>query len=272
MPENQMMRLKNKVAMVVGAGQTPGPTMGNGRATAVLFAREGAKVLAVDRDLESAEETVEIIGNEGGTAYAFEADVTDEVTLKRAVADCMTRWNRLDVLHNNVGISVTGGDAPVTEITVEAFDLIIAVNLRGVVITCKHALPVMRAQESGVILTISSIAAIENYPWVSYKASKSALVAFTKQLAIQNAEYGIRANVILPGLIDTPMAVDNRAKAWDRSRDDVVAERNARVPLRNKMGNAWDVAHAALFLASEEASFITGVALPVDGGMTCRIG
>ena len=130
----------------------------------------------------------------------------------------------------------------------------------------------MRAQESGVILTISSIAAIDNYPWVSYKASKAALVAFTKQLAIQNAEYGIRANVILPGLIDTPMAVDNRAKAWDRSRDDVVAERNARVPLRNRMGNAWDVAHAALFLASEEASFITGVALPVDGGMTCRIG
>ena len=154
MPENQMMRLKNKVAMVVGAGQTPGPTMGNGRATAVLFAREGARVLAVDRDLESANETVEIIGNEGGTAYAFEADVTDEVTLERAVADCMTRWNRLDVLHNNVGISVTGGDAPVTEITVEAFDLIMAVNLRGVVMACKHALPVMRAQESGVILPI----------------------------------------------------------------------------------------------------------------------
>ena len=97
-------------------------------------------------------------------------------------------------------------------------------------------------------------------------------MSFTKQLAIQNAEYGIRANVILPGLIDTPMAVDNRAKAWDRSRDDVAAERNARVPLRNKMGDAWDVAHAGLFLASEEASFITGVALPVDGGMTCRIG
>ena len=118
------MRLKNKVAMVVGAGQTPGPTMGNGRATAVLFAREGAKVLAVDRDLESANETVEIIGNEGGCAFAFEADVTDEATLERAVADCMNRWSRLDVLHNNVGISVTGGDAPVTEITVEAFDLI----------------------------------------------------------------------------------------------------------------------------------------------------
>jgi len=253
-----MMRLKNKVAMVVGAGQTPGPTMGNGRATAVLFAREGAKVLAVDRDLESANETVEIIGNEGGCAFAFEADVTDEATLERAVADCMNRWSRLDVLHNNVGISVTGGDAPVTEITVEAFDLIMAVNLRGVVMTCKHALPVMRAQKSGVILTISSIAAIDNYPWVSYKASKAALVAFTKQLAIQNAEYG--------------MAVDNRAKAWDRSRDDVAAERNARVPLRNKMGSAWDVAHAGLFLASEEAGFITGVALPVDGGMTCRIG
>jgi NAD(P)-dependent dehydrogenase (short-subunit alcohol dehydrogenase family) len=237
-----------------------------------LFAREGANVLVVDRDLDSANETVEIIRNEGGCAYAFQADVTDEATLELAVAECMVRWRRLDVLHNNVGISVTGGDAAVTEITVEAFDLIIAVNLRGVVMTCKHVLPVMRTQKSGVILTISSIAAIENYPWVSYKASKSALVAFTKQLAIQNAEYGIRANVILPGLIDTPMAVDNRAQAWQRPRDDVVAERNARVPLRRKMGSAWDVANACLFLASEEASFITGVALPVDGGMTCRIG
>ena len=120
MLESRMMRLKDKIAIVVGAGQTPGPTVGNGRATAILFAREGAEVLAVDRDFESANETVEIIRNQGGRAYAFEADVTDETTLEKAVADCMNRWGRLDVLHNNVGISVTGGDAPVTEITVEA--------------------------------------------------------------------------------------------------------------------------------------------------------
>ncbi len=263
------MRLKNKIAMVVGAGQTPGPTIGNGRATALLFAREGAQVLAVDRDIESAQETVELIQHEGGQGEAVVADVVDETSLEAAVKHCKDRLGRLDILHNNVGISVTGGDAPVTEISTEAFDRIIAVNLRGVVLA---SLPVMRAQGSGVIITISSIAAIENYPWVTYKASKAALVALTQQLAIQNAEYGIRANVILPGLIDTPMAVDNRAQAWGQTREEVVAARNTRVPLGNKMGDAWDVAHAALFLASDEARFITGVSLPVDGGMSCRIG
>ena len=266
------MRLKNKIAMVVGAGQTPGPTIGNGRATALLFAREGAQVLAVDRDIESAQETVELIQHEGGQAEAIAADVVDEASLEAAVKHCKEHLGQLDILHNNVGISVTGGDAPVTEISTEAFDRIIAVNLRGVVLACKHALPVMRAQGSGTIITISSIAAIENYPWVAYKASKAALVTLTQQLAIQNAEYGIRANVILPGLMDTPMAVDNRAQAWGQTREEVVAARNARGPLGNKMGDAWDVAHAALFLASDEARFITGGSLPVDGGMSCRIG
>ena len=176
------------------------------------------------------------------------------------------------MLHNNVGVSVAGGDAAVTEITVEAFDLIMEVNLRSVVLACKHALPYMRERKSGVIINISSLAAVENYPWVAYKASKSAMIAFTKQVAIQNAEYGIRSNVILPGLMDTPMAVDTRAVAWGRPRDEVAAERDARVPLRHKMGTAWDVANAALFLASDEASFITGVELPVDGGSSCKIG
>jgi len=266
------MRLKNKIAMVVGAGQTPGPTMGNGRATALVFAREGAQVLAVDRDIDSAQETVELIHQDGGKADAVAADVIDENSLELAVNHCNNHFGRLDILHNNVGISVTGGDAPITEISSEAFDRIIAVNLRGIVLTCKHALPIMRSQGSGVIITISSIAAIENYPWVTYKASKAALITLTQQLAIQNAEYGIRANVILPGLMDTPMAVDNRAQAWGQSREEVVAARNARVPLGNKMGDAWDVANAALFLASEEARFITGVSLPVDGGMSCRVG
>ena len=147
-----------------------------------------------------------------------------------------------------------------------------SVNLRGIVMACKHALPVMRKQRAGSIINISSLAAIENYPWVAYKASKAAVIAFTKQLAIQNAEYGIRANAILPGLMDTPMAVDTRARAWNRTRAEIAAERDAKVPLRNKQGTAWDVAHAALFLASDEAGFITGVALPVDGGASCRIG
>ena len=264
------MRLKNKVAMVIGAGQRPGRTMGNGRATAVLFAREGARVLAVDRNLDSAEETVGLIRKEGGEAYAFAADVTDESSLRAAVAACLERWKCIDVLHYNVGISIAGGDAPVTEITAEAFDRIVAVNLRGMVMACKHVLPVMRNQRSGVVINISSIAAWSDYPYVTYKTSKAAVIALTQQVAIQNAKYGIRANVILPGLIDTPMAVDTRTETTGRSREEVVAERNARVPM-GKMGTAWDVAYAALFLASDEAGFITGVALPVDGGNSVNV-
>jgi NAD(P)-dependent dehydrogenase (short-subunit alcohol dehydrogenase family) len=266
------MRLANKVAMVVGAGQSPGETLGNGRATALLFAREGAKVVAVDRDMAAAEQTAALIRQVGGEVEAFEADVTSEEALRLAVADCIGRWGRLDILHNNVGISVAGGDASPMEITEEAFDRIMAVNLRGIVMACKHALPVMRKQRAGSIINISSLAAIENYPWVAYKASKAAVIAYTKQLAIQNAEYGVRANAILPGLMDTPMAVDTRARAWNRTRAEIAAERDAKVPLRHKQGTAWDVAHAALFLASDEAGFVTGVALPVDGGASCRIG
>jgi NAD(P)-dependent dehydrogenase (short-subunit alcohol dehydrogenase family) len=148
---------------------------------------------------------------------------------------------------------------------------VMTINLRGCVMACKHALPIMRAQRSGVITTISSAAAAHNYPLVAYKASKAAMVAYTQQLAIQNAVHGIRANVILPGLIDTPMAVETRARSTNRSRDEVARERDARVPLRARMGTAWDVANAALFLASDEANFITGVALPVDGGALVNI-
>jgi len=165
-----------------------------------------------------------------------------------------------------------GGDAPMTEIKTESYDKIVSVNLRGMVYACKHTLPVMRAQKSGAIVNISSMAARENYPWVGYKATKTAMIALTEQLAIQNAEYGVRANAILPNLIDTPMAVDRRADAWGRAREDVAAERDAKIPLQGKMGTAWDVAYAALFLASDEAKFITGVALPVDGGRGCNVG
>lgn len=265
-------RLSGKVAIVIGAGQSPGTGMGNGRATAMLFAREGAKVLAVDRDPASAAETVGLIRGEGGIAEAFQADVTREDQLKQCIADCVTRWGRIDVLHNNVGISVAGGDASPTEITEAAFDRIMAVNLRGVVMACKHALPVMREQKSGAIVNISSMAAIDNYPWVTYKASKAAMIAYTRQLAILNAPYGIRANVILPGLMDTPMAVDTRARAFGRTRDEVAAERDAKVPLRQKQGTGWDIAYAALFLASDEAGFVTGAVLPVDGGASCKVG
>src|SRR6266436_991782 len=266
------MRLAEKIAIVVGAGQGPGEGMGNGRATTLRFAREGAKIFAVDRSLASATETAELVADEGGECVPFAADVTQERTLAEAIGAARQRWGRVDILHNNVGVSIAGGDASPLEISEEAFDRICAINLRGTVMAVKQVLPIMRRQRSGVIINISSVAAWENYPYVAYKATKAAMIAFTQQLAIQNAEFGIRANVILPGLMDTPMAVDTRARARGVSRAQIAAERDAKVPLRHRMGTAWDVANAALFLASDEASFITGVALPVDGGALVRIG
>ncbi len=265
------MRLQDKVAIVIGAGQSPGEGMGNGRATVLRFAQEGARVLAVDNKLASAEETVAAARQSPGDCAAFEADVTNEAALAAMVADAKRRWGRIDILHYNVGVSLAGGDAVLADFTEAAFDRIAAINLRGAIMACKHALPVMRAQRSGVILTIASISAIENYPYVAYKATKAGLIAFTQQIAIQNAEFGVRANVILPGLMDTPMAVDTRARVSGKSRAEIAAARDARVPLRHKMGTAWDVANAALFLASDEAGFITGVALPVDGGALVNI-
>jgi NAD(P)-dependent dehydrogenase (short-subunit alcohol dehydrogenase family) len=266
------MRLAGKIAVIIGAGQSPGEGVGNGRATVLRFAEEGAKVLAVDRNLASAEETAAAVAKAGGTCLAFEADVTREATLAAAIAAAHQRWGRIDILHNNVGVSIAGGDAPLLDITEEAFDRVSAINIRGTIMACKHVLPIMRQQKSGVIINISSVAAGSDYPLVAYKATKAAMIAFTQQLAIQNAAYGVRANVILPGLMDTPMAVDTRARVGNRSRAEVAAERDARVPLRGRMGTGWDVANAALFLASDEANFITGVALPVDGGAMVRIG
>jgi NAD(P)-dependent dehydrogenase (short-subunit alcohol dehydrogenase family) len=202
---------------------------------------------------------------------AFAADVTEEASLAEMVEAGRRRWGRVDILHYNVGVSIGGGDAPLDEITEAAFERVTTINLRGAIMACKHVLPLMRAQRSGVIITISSVAAWENYPYVAYKASKAGLIAFTQQVAVQNAAYGVRANVILPGLMDTPMAVDTRARVSGKSRAEVAAARDARVPLRHKMGTAWDVANAALFLASDEANFITGVALPVDGGALVHI-
>jgi NAD(P)-dependent dehydrogenase (short-subunit alcohol dehydrogenase family) len=266
------VRLESKTAVIIGAGQSPGSGMGNGRATALRFAQEGAKIMAVDRELALAEETALLVRKEGGDCFAFEADVTKESAMAAMVAEAKKRWGRVDILHYNVGVSLGGGDATPLEITEQAFDNIVAINLRGAVMACKHAIPVMREQRSGVVLMISSLAAIEKYPYVTYKATKAAMIAFTEQLAIQNAEFGVRANVILPGLMDTPMAVDTRARKSGKSRAEVAAMRDARVPLRRKMGTAWDVANAALFLASEEANFITGVSLLVDGGGALDIG
>ena len=267
------MRLKDKIAIVVGAGQGPGAGVGNGRAVSLLFAREGAKVWAVDKDLAAAEATAAAIGAEGGAGIAAAADVMREESLKATIEACMARWGRIDILHYNVGVSLGGGDKSPLEITEDAFDTVTAINLRGLVMAAKHVVPIMRAQHAGSIIAISSIAAYSaNYPTVAYKTTKAGMIAFIEQIAGHNAAYGVRANVILPGLLDTPMAVDTRAREWGRPRDEVAAERDARVRLRGKQGTAWDVAHAAVFLASDEANFITGVTLPVDGGASLRGG
>jgi NAD(P)-dependent dehydrogenase (short-subunit alcohol dehydrogenase family) len=266
------MRLENKIAMVVGAGQKPGQTVGNGRATALTFAREGAKVVAIDRDLELAQDTVKEIEEAGGEAMALAADITREADIVAMVDAAMGRYGRIDVLHNNVGASLGAGDGPMLTISEENFDNVIVVNLRSMVITCKHVIPIMQKQESGAIITISSLAAWEVYPNIGYKTAKAGVIALTRQIASENAKYGVRANVILPGLMETPMAVDTRVEVTGKTRDQIVAERNARVPLKGGMGTGWDVANAALFLACDESKFVTGAALPVDGGGSLGLG
>jgi NAD(P)-dependent dehydrogenase (short-subunit alcohol dehydrogenase family) len=264
------VRLRDKVAVVVGAGQTPGDTVGNGRATALLFAREGARVVVVDRDLARARDTEAAIRGEGGAATAVEADVTREADCRRLVQAVVDVHGRIDVLHNNVGIG--GGDAGPTSLAEEVWDRIMTVNVKGLFLTCKHVLPVMRRQMSGAIVNISSIAAVCSVGIVAYKTSKAAVNAFSHSLALGNARYGIRVNVIMPGLIDTPMAIEGISRARGVSKEELRRQRDAQVPLRGQMGTAWDVAHAALFLASDEARFVTGVVLPVDGGQSARIG
>jgi NAD(P)-dependent dehydrogenase (short-subunit alcohol dehydrogenase family) len=258
-------RVDSKVLLLMGGGQTRGETIGNGRATAELLAREGARVLVVDRDLDSAEETVAQIHEDGGEASAFAADVTSEEDVQAAIAACLDRYDRIDLLHNNIGASLALGDAVATDLEVEAYDRLYQVNLRGMWLACKHALPHMREQRAGSIVNISSMAVRGAYAYVGYKTTKAAVIALTENLAGANAEYNVRANVILPGLMNTPMAVEARVAAGT-PRDEVIASRDASVPLGRKLGSGWDIADASLVLHSDEAKFITGVSLPVDGG------
>jgi NAD(P)-dependent dehydrogenase (short-subunit alcohol dehydrogenase family) len=264
------MRLKDKVAVVVGAGQTPGETIGNGRAAAVLFAREGAKVLLVDRDLASAQETEVMIRDEGGSAAVFEADITREADCAALAAAAVEYYGRIDVLHNNVGIGA--GDASAIRLSEDVWDRIQSVNLKGHYLICKHALPVMRKSGGGSVIFISSIAALCSIGMVAYETSKAGLNALSRSIAMGNAKYGIRSNVIMPGLMDTPMAIEGNVDALGLSRDEIRARRDALVPLGAKMGTAWDVAYAALFFASDESKFVTGTVLPVDGGQSARVG
>lgn len=264
------MRLQNRTAIVLGGGQTPGETIGNGRATAILFAREGAAVMVVDHRLDSAEETVAMIEGEGGKAFAHRADVTREPEIADMVRACIAGTGRIDILHNNVGKSE--GDAEAALLDEAAWDAIMDLNLKSFYLATKHVLPHMRTAGGGVILNVSSIAAICSMPALAYKASKAAINAMTQQLAVANASYGIRVNGIMPGLMDTPMAIERRARERQVDRSIIRGERDRQVPLGGRMGTAWDVAHAAVFLASDEARFITGVSLAVDGGQSARIG
>ncbi|MDA8142050.1 MAG: SDR family NAD(P)-dependent oxidoreductase [Desulfobacteraceae bacterium] len=263
-------RLKDKVAIVIGAGQTPGDTIGNGRAISVLFARQGARLFLVDRRLDSARQTQEIIAGDGGEALAFEADITRETDCKAVADACKKQFSRIDILVNNVGIGT--GDGSPTRLGEEAWDNIFNTNLKGAFLTCKHVLPIMVEQEKGVILNISSIAAVCSAPILAYKASKAGLNALTHTIAMSYAKKGVRANAIMPGLMNTPMAIESIAKAAGVAKEELIKQRNAVVPLKGGMGDAWDTAYAALFLASDEAKFITGVALAVDGGQSARIG
>jgi len=264
-------RVEGKIAIVVGGGQTPGETIGNGRATAVVLAREGAKVAVFDREPARAQETADMITAEGHTAWAGGADITDEDSVKALVASVLAREGRIDILHNNVGASLALGDANAVDITKEAFERSFKVNLEGMWLTCKYALPSLR-ESSGSIVNIASMAAVEPYPYVGYKVTKAGVVALTENLAVYNAEYGVRVNAILPGLMNTPMAIEARIGQNGMTREQVVEMRNKRVPLGRKQGTGWDVAYAALFLHSDEAKFISGVSLLVDGAQSVAWG
>jgi NAD(P)-dependent dehydrogenase (short-subunit alcohol dehydrogenase family) len=255
---------------VVGAGQTPGPTIGNGRATAIRFAQEGAQLLLVDRDGDAAEATRTVIVEQGGRAEVLEADIAAPGAAGLITTTATSVLGHIDILHHNVGIGA--GDASPTRLEEAAWDRIIDVNLKSMWLMCKHVVPIMRSQGAGAIVCVSSIAAVAAASnLTAYKISKAGVNALVQTLATSNARHGVRVNGIMPGLIDTPMGVDQQAAARGMSRDDLAAARARSVPLQHQ-GTAWDIANAAVFLASDEAGFITGVVLPVDGGQTAMVG
>ncbi len=264
------MRLQNKVAIVVGAGQQPGETIGNGRATAIRFAEEGATVLLVDKDETSADDTRMIIEEKDGTASIFAADITSETDCNAIANICIERYGRVDILHNNVGRSE--GDRETTQLDADMWNTLMAMNLKGMFMTCKHVLPIMRKQGCGSIINISSTASTGTCETVAYKTSKGAVNTMSQHMALENGPYGIRVNAILPGLMDTPMAIERRAREQGVDQQVIRDQRNAQIPLGGKMGTAWDVANAAVFLASDEAGFISGILLTVDGARSCKVG
>ena len=273
-------RLQDRVAVVVGAGSV-GPGWGNGKATAVLFAREGAKVLAVDIDADAAAETAGIIAADGGTAETFAADVSRADRVQAMVDACLDRFGRIDVLHNNVGIVAP---RPTAEVDEAEWDRIHAVNLKSMFLTCRAVLPVMERNEfridadgrrigRGAIVNISSVSGIRwtGVPYVTYSVTKGAVLPLTRSIALEYAARGIRANAILPGLMNTPMIVEPLKDAYGGGDfDRMVEARDAQCPT-GYMGDGWDVARAALFLASDDARYVTGAELVVDGGISAKL-
>jgi NAD(P)-dependent dehydrogenase (short-subunit alcohol dehydrogenase family) len=259
-------RLRGKIAIVTGAGQQPGSTPGNGRSTALRFAEEGATCVLVDINANWAEETRALIG---GDAVVIAADITDEAACAGIVEQTLAEFGRIDVLHNNVGQSK--GDRATPDLDSQVWDQIMTLNLKSMFMLCKAALPSMRDRGAGSIINISSTASFSMRPTVTYKTSKGAINTFTQHIAAENAHFGVRANAILPGLIDTPMAIERRAQESGRPQANIRAERDILVPMGH-MGAALDVANAAVFLASDEAKYITGVLLPVDGGLLLKRG
>ena len=266
-----MPKLAGKVALVVGAGSS-GPGVGNGKATAMAFAREGARVLCVDVNAAAARETAELIGKEGGEAQSCQADAGLSDDVLAAVNECVTQFGRVDILNNNVGIAEHGNVVDTTE---ESWDRVIRTNLKSCFLTMKHVIPHFLKQGGGAIVNISSIVSLVHtgVPYASYSASKAAINQLTKMTAMDFAAKGIRVNAILPGLMKTPMVTSSAffAKAYaDGNVDEMWKVRDAQCPI-GRMGQPWDVASAAVFLASDDASYITGATLVVDGGITLKI-
>jgi len=262
-------RLEGKIAVIIGAGQTPGETIGNGRAMSVLFAREGAKVMLVDRSFEAAEETRAQIEKEGGEAVSFKADATHIEDCEKVVEKCMALFGRMDVFVYNIG---TGDASNSLGMPPKRWDTVFDINLKGLYYMYRFVIPVMKEQGGGALINTSSIAAISSTPMLAYRASKAGMNALTQSVAVNYARHGIRANAIMPGLMNTPMAIDGISKATGVDKNELIKQREGRVPLKGGMGSAWDVAYAALFLASDEAKFISGVLLPVDGAQSARVG
>ena len=250
-------RLAGKVAIVTGAGSRA-DGIGNGRAASILFAREGAKVLLVDQNAQLAEATLKMIAEEGGEAAVCVADVTDADQCRKMVEAAVSRWGRLDILDNNVGI---GGRGTVVEMKEEEWETIMRVNVTGMMLASKHAIPAMVKSGGGAIVNISSISALRPRGLTAYSASKGAVIALSRAMAIDHAAEGVRVNCIAPGPVYTPMVFSEGMTPEKRD------QRRRASPLQVE-GTGWDIGYAALFLCSDEARYITGVVLPVDGGVT----